>query len=81
MNFWKVRVFILKDQFSITCELWSGRLADVPVFSRVDGEEKIQMKVKVLSSLCLACLFVFLSVLDTVLMTKVLAINIKKLRF
>ena len=46
----KVRVFICKDQISITCALWIGRLADEPVFSRVEREERIQMKVKVLSS-------------------------------
>ena len=36
-----------KDQISITCELWSGRLAEEPFFSRVEREEKIQMKAKV----------------------------------
>ena len=28
------RAFTWKDLFSITCELWIGRLAEVPVFSR-----------------------------------------------
>ena len=36
-----------KDQISITCELWSGRLAEVPFFSQVEREEKLLMKVKV----------------------------------
>ena len=55
-----VRAFIWKDLFSITCELWIGRLAaEVPVFSRDELGEIVQRKVKVLSSLQF-CLFNFL---------------------
>ena len=43
------RAFTWKDLFSITCELWIGGPAHVPVFSRVGGDEMNQMKVKVLS--------------------------------
>ena len=44
------RAFTWKDLFSITCELWIGRLADEPVFSRDELGGFVQMKVKVLSS-------------------------------
>ena len=58
-----MRVLILKDQFSITCELWSGRLAEEPLFSRVEWEETLRMKVKVLSSvLVLLLLFYYIFV-------------------
>ena len=53
--------------FTITCELWIGRLADEPIFSRVEGTEMICMKVKVLSFSSFACFVYFSSVLETVL--------------
>ena len=61
--------------FSITCELWIGEATHGPVFSRVEREGTSCMKGKVFRLYCFAC-FLFLSVLDTVSMTKVLAINI-----
>ena len=45
-DFW-VSSFCTNLLLTITCELWIGRLADVPIFSRVEREEKIWMKVKV----------------------------------
>ena len=41
--------FHLNCLIAITCELWIGGPAHVPVFSRVGGDEMNQMKVKVLS--------------------------------
>ena len=48
VNFYQ-KAFKQDFLFSITCVLWNGWLADVPLSSRVEREEKSWMKVKVLS--------------------------------
>ena len=59
VNFWKVRVFIWKDQISNTCVLWIGRLAEKPVFSRVEWEERVSNERE--SFIMLLVLFVLFS--------------------
>ena len=59
VNFWKVRVFIWKDQISNTCVLWIGRLAEKPVFSRVEWEERYSNERE--SFIVLVVLFVLFS--------------------
>ena len=55
VNFYQ-KAFIRDYLFSITCVLWRGRLADVPLFSRVEREEMTWMKVKVFSFYIFSCL-------------------------
>ena len=55
VNFYQ-KAFIQDYLFSITCVLWRGRLADVPLFSRVEREEMTWMKVKVFSFYMFSCL-------------------------
>ena len=57
VNFWKRESFHGKYQISITCELWSGRLAEEPFFSRVEREERVQMKARVFRLYSFTCLF------------------------
>ena len=67
--------FHLNCLIPITCELWIGGPAHVPVFSRVGGDEMNQMKVKVLSYFWISLLtFLRMSVLATVWRTKVLVL-------
>ena len=70
---WKWKFSFQLVKFSMTCELWIGGPAHEPVFSRVGEDEMNKMKVKVLSLFLNSCqLFLWMSVLDTVLRTKVL---------
>ena len=75
VNFYQ-QVFIQDYQFSITCEPWIGRLAEVPVYGRVEREETTWMKAKVLSfSLVLLWFLGFYFSACYGLMPKVLAIK------
>ena len=58
-----VSSFHTRCLFTITCELWIGRLADEPIFSRVEGTVIVCMKVKLLSFLVLLVSYVFLQCL------------------
>ena len=55
----KAFIYFKKDQFSITCALWIGRPAEVPVFSQVEWEERVSNERE--SFIVLVVLFVLFS--------------------
>ena len=57
--FGKREFFIWRDQLSNTCVLWIGRLAEKPVFSRVEWEERYSNERE--SFIVLVVLFVLFS--------------------
>ena len=60
----KAFIYFKKDQFSITCALWIGRPAEVPVFSQVEWEERVSNERE--SFIVLVVLFVLFSGLVSV---------------